>query len=264
VSSHLRLVTAATLIAFGCVISVGALALLPTAAKQPPVGHAAISDPAATSCKPQSWLPFDRSCLTRRDLPWIAERGTPQAAGDADSLPTQSLTESPVVASGPQEVRSEASVLAASSQPSVPPASVRQEAVPQAEVPQEAVRLVSVAGPQESAPQASSAQELVPRQSLQQGNIAASKPLVQRPAAIERRAPKSTIEAETRPPAQKKVASQQRTAKRSTNEDLNEARKKDDKLHDIPVTSYTADGAKRTVVIRPTSVQDAYYYSAPR
>jgi hypothetical protein len=261
VSSHQRLVTAATLIAFGCVISVGALALFPTAAKQPPVANAAISNPGANPCKPQSWLLFDRSCLTRRDLPWIAESGTPHAAGDADNLAKQSLTE-PGVAPGPQDVRSEASVLAP--RPSVPQASVRQEGMPQAEVPQEAVLLVSVAGPQESMLQASGSQELMLQQSLPQGNIAAPKPLVQRPAAMERHAPKSTIEAEPRPLAQKKTARQQRTAKRSTNEDLNEGRKQGDKLHDIPVTSYTADGTQRTVVIRPTSIQDAYYYSAPR
>ena len=33
---------------------------------------------------------------------------------------------------------------------------------------------------------------------------------------------------------------------------------------DIPVSAYAADGTRRTIVIRPTSIQDVYYYSAPR
>jgi hypothetical protein len=253
-SSCLRLVTIATLIVFGCVIGVGALTLFFTAAAQPPASNVAISDAGSIPCKPQSWLPFDPSCLTRRDLPWIAEPSTSGPAGDPDSLPQRSLTESPGVAPAPQDVRSETSVLALSPNPPVPPVSVGQEAVPQVEVPQATVRTVSLAGPQESVPQAAGSQALVSQTSLlQQGHIAASKPPLQLPAAIERRAPK-----------QKKVARQQRTGTSSTNDDLNGGRKKEDKLQEIPVTSYTADGAKRTVVIRPTSVQDSYYYSVPR
>jgi hypothetical protein len=30
------------------------------------------------------------------------------------------------------------------------------------------------------------------------------------------------------------------------------------------VSAYAADGTRRTIVIRPTSIQDVYYYSAPR
>jgi hypothetical protein len=249
VSSHLRLVTATTLIAFGCVIGVGALALFPTAAKQPPVGNPAISDSGATPCKQQSWLPFDRSCLTRRDLPWIAGQGTANAPGDADKPPKLSLTESQDVATGPQEVASQSSQPAASLDPLVLRASVRQDVATQA-APQEAARPASVAGPQQS--QAPASQELVPQKTLQPGNTTAPKPLVQ--------SSKPAIEAEARPLAQKKAARQQRTAKRSTNEN----QKQGDKLHNIPVTSYAADGTQRTVMIRPTSIQDAYYYSAPR
>ncbi len=252
-SSRLRLVTIATLIVFGCVIGVGALTLFFTAAAQPPAGNMAISDAGPSPCKPQSWLPFDPSCLTRRDLPWISEPSTSRPAGDPDSLPQRSLTESPGVVPAPQDVRSETSVLALSPNPPVPPLSARQEAEPQAAVPQAAVRMVSLAEPQESVPQAAGSQALVSQTSLQQGPIAASKPPVQLPAAIERRAPK-----------QKTLARQQRTAKSSTNDDLNGGRKKADNLQEVSVTSHTADGAKRTVVIRPTSVQDSYYYSVPR
>ena len=48
------------------------------------------------------------------------------------------------------------------------------------------------------------------------------------------------------------------------NEALNAVRRFQDNLRDIPVSSYAADGTRRTIVIRPTSIQDVYYYSAPR
>jgi hypothetical protein len=253
VSSHLRLVTASTLVAFGCVIGVGALALFPTAAKQPPVGNPAISDSGATPCKQQSWLRFDRSCLTRRDLPWIAGPGTANAPG-ADKPAVLSLTESPDVAASLQEVASQSSPPAASLDPLVLRASVRQDVATQTAAPQEQARTASVAGPQQSV--AFAPQELVPQKTLQPGNTTAPNPLVQRS--------KPVIDAAARPLAQKKTAGPQRTAKRSRNEDLNGGQKQGDKLHAIPVTSYAADGTQRTVVIRPTSIQDAYYYSAPR
>jgi hypothetical protein len=54
------------------------------------------------------------------------------------------------------------------------------------------------------------------------------------------------------------------TAKRPTSEALNAVRKFDDARPDIPANSYAADGTPRRIVIRPTSIQDVYYYSAPR
>jgi hypothetical protein len=41
-------------------------------------------------------------------------------------------------------------------------------------------------------------------------------------------------------------------------------RKFDDKLRDVPVSAYVGDGSPRTIVIRPTSIQDYYYYSSRR
>jgi hypothetical protein len=45
---------------------------------------------------------------------------------------------------------------------------------------------------------------------------------------------------------------------------LNAVRKFGDSPREIPATSYAADGTRRDIVIRPTSIQDVYYYSAPR
>jgi hypothetical protein len=88
---------------------------------------------------------------------------------------------------------------------------------------------------------------------------------VQRPAAKERYAAKPAIEEnEDTRPAQKKAFRPERTAKRPTNDALNAVRKFGDSPREIPATSYAADGTRRDIVIRPTSIQDVYYYSAPR
>jgi hypothetical protein len=81
------------------------------------------------------------------------------------------------------------------------------------------------------------------------------------PVATERRVAKPVVESQ--PPAAKKTTREARGAKPS-NEALNAVRKFQDNLRDIPVSSYAADGTQRTIVIRPTSIQDVYYYSAPR
>jgi hypothetical protein len=64
--------------------------------------------------------------------------------------------------------------------------------------------------------------------------------------------------------APKKTARRDRAAKRPTNEALNSMRRFGDTLRDIPANAYAADRTQRTVVIRPTSIQDVYYYSVPR
>jgi hypothetical protein len=78
------------------------------------------------------------------------------------------------------------------------------------------------------------------------------------PVTTERHVAKPTVE--TQPPAPKKTAREARGAKPS-NEALNAVRRFQDNLRDIPVSSYAADGTQRTIVMRPTSIQDVYYYS---
>jgi hypothetical protein len=216
-------------------IGIGVLALLTYAVERPFVAMAEISDPPATPCKQQTWLHFDRNCLPRRNMPWIAGPGASDAvtveiasaAGNAPELP---LTESQHTAAMPQEL-------------------AHQGPVPQEPMPQEPM-------PQESVPQASA----------QRSDITAPVHATpaRLPAAEERPIAKLAIEAQPRLPALKKVARRDRTAKRPTNEALNAVRKFGDTLHDIPVSAYAADGTRRRIVIRPTSIQDVYYYSAPR
>ncbi len=71
------------------------------------------------------------------------------------------------------------------------------------------------------------------------------------------------VEPQTPALAPKKTARENRGAKQ-TDEALNAVRRFQDNLRDIPVSSYAGDGTRRTIVIRPTSIQDVYYYSAPR
>ena len=279
VSSHLRFITAASLIVFGGMIGVGAVALLPTAADRTLLASAASSDLPATPCK-QSGLPFDRSCLTKRDLPWTAGRGaavTTEAPADADNAAKPPSTEGQRVATAPQAEPPQPAVVQTSvpqasptqvpgPQASVPQAAapqpvVPQASTPQASTPQEAARPAVAALPQEPTPQASTPPKAVQR------NLAtpAAKPPVQRPAAKERHAAKPAIEEnEDTRPAQKKAFRPERTAKRPTNDALNAVRKFGDSPREIPATSYAADGTRRDIVIRPTSIQDVYYYSAPR
>jgi hypothetical protein len=108
--------------------------------------------------------------------------------------------------------------------------------------------------------------EPAPQEPAQRSDITApvNEAPAQRPAAEERPTAKPAIEAQSRLPALKKAARRDRTAKRPANEALNAVRKFGDTLHDIPVSAYAADGTRRRIVIRPTSIQDVYYYSAPR
>ena len=85
-------------------------------------------------------------------------------------------------------------------------------------------------------------------------------------AAREDRGAKPANEAvETQPRAGgAKTAARENRGAKPANEALNAVRRFQDNLRDIPVSSYAADGTRRTIVIRPTSIQDVYYYSAPR
>ena len=231
--SHLRFVTAASLIAFGSMIGIGVLALLFSAVERPLVAMAEISDPPATPCKQQTWLHFDRNCLPRRNMPWIAGRGasdvvTVETASAADNAAELPLTESQHTA-----------------------------AVPQEPAPQKSV-------PQEPVPQEPMSQEPVSQESVQRSDITARVHATPVQAAEEPPIAKPAIEAQSRLPALKKAARRDRIGKRPANEALNAVRKFEDTLHDIPVSAFAADGTRRRIVIRPTSIQDVYYYSAPR
>jgi hypothetical protein len=130
-----------------------------------------------------------------------------------------------------------------------PPAAVRAETEPAAELsvalrPVESRRMVELSPPLEQ-PQAT------------------RQPEVQRPAP-KRHAATAAPKPADRPPLRTRTAKREPTGKRHANEALRTVRTFNDDLQDIPVSAYTADGTRRSVVIHPTSIQDVYYYSVPR
>jgi hypothetical protein len=273
--SNLRFVASASLVALASLV--GVLALFPDALEELVVASAETSDSPATACK-QDWLRFDPSCLSRRGMPWVARspdsNATPSAGEDAPAPP---LTESSSAAAAPAEPVQQSEAAAPQQGTPAPVAEERQSPTPtqrseaaQQETPApvaeeqhiEEQRREATAPPQEASPPPPVAEERhIPKQRRE---VAAPRRETL-PVAEGRRAAKPAAEAQPRAAAPKKPASEDRAAKqRPVTEALNAVRRFQDNLHDIPVSAYAADGTRRTIVIRPTSIQDVYYYSAPR
>jgi len=125
-----------------------------------------------------------------------------------------------------------------------------------ADAPQVATQQSEVTAPQQEASTPPVAGE---GHAVKQRNV--TRPRQAAPVATERHVAKPAAEPQL--PAAKKTTRDARGTKPS-NEALNAVRRFQDNLRDIPVSSYAADGTQRTIVIRPTSIQDVYYYSAPR
>jgi hypothetical protein len=274
--SNLRFVASASLVALASLV--GVLALFPDALEELVVASAETPDSPATGCK-QDWLRFDPSCLSRRGMPWAApspdSNAIPSTGEDASAQP---LTESSrAVAAAPVEPVQQSEAAAPQQGTPAPVAEERQSPTPtqrseaaQQETPApvaeeqhiEEQRREATAPPQEASPPPPVAEERhIPKQRREVAAPRRETP----PVAEGRRAAKPAAEAQPRAAAPKKPASEDRAAKqRPVTEALNAVRRFQDNLHDIPVSAYAADGTRRTIVIRPTSIQDVYYYSAPR
>ena len=273
--SNLRFVASASLVALASLV--GVLALFPDALEELVVASAETSDSPATGCK-QDWLRFDPSCLSRRGMPWIAPSPDSSAilstGEDASARP---LTESSPAAAAPVEPVQQSEAAAPQQGTPAPVAEEQQSPTPtqrseaaQQETPApvaeeqhiEEQRREAAAPPQEASPPPPVAEERhIPKQRREVAAPRRETP----PVAEGRRAAKPAAEAQPRAAAPKKPASEDRAAKqRPVTEALNAVRRFQDNLHDIPVSAYAADGTRRTIVIRPTSIQDVYYYSAPR
>jgi len=277
--SNLRFVASASLVALASLV--GVLALFPDALEELVVASAETSDSPATACK-QDWLRFDPSCLSRRGMPWVAPSpdsnaiAVPSADEDAPARP---LTESSPAAAAPVAPVQQSEAAAPQQGTPAPVAEERQSPAPtqrseaaQQETPApapvaeeqhiEEQRRQATAPPQEASPPPPVAEERhIPKQRREVAAPRRETP----PVAEGRRAAKPAAEAQPRAAAPKKPASEDRAAKqRGATEALNAVRRFQDNLHDIPVSAYAADGTRRTIVIRPTSIQDVYYYSAPR
>ena len=275
-SLNLRFVASASLVALASLV--GVLALFPDALEELVVASAEMSDSPATACK-QDWRRFDPSCLSRRGMPWVApfpnSNATPSTGEDASAQP---LTESPSAAAAPVEPVQQSEAAAPQQGTPAPVAEERQSPAPtqrseaaQQETPApapvaeeqhiEEQRREATAPPQEASPPPPVAEERhIPKQRRE---VAAPRRETPPPVAEGRRAAKPAAEVQ-RAVVAKKPASEDRAAKqRPVTEALNAVRRFQDNLHDIPVSAYAADGTRRTIVIRPTSIQDVYYYSAP-
>ena len=297
--SNLRFVASASLVALASLV--GVLALFPDALEELVVASAETSDSPATGCK-QDWLRFDPSCLSRRGMPWIApspdssailstgedasarpltesspaaaapvepvqqseaaapKQGTPTPVATERQIPTQrneaaqQETPAPAPVAEERQVPTQRSEATQQETPAPPPVAEEQRVEEQ--------RREATAPPQETSPPPPVAEERhIPKQRREVAAPRRETP----PVAEGRRAAKPATEAQPRAAAAKNPASEDRAAKqRGTTEALNAVRRFQDNLHDIPVSAYAADGTRRTIVIRPTSIQDVYYYSAPR
>ena len=151
-------------------------------------------------------------------------------------------------------------------QAAAPQVAAPQAAAPQVAAPQGSQRRAQEAARQELATRQPAPQEVGPGQPVEQSEATAPVRTrsVRRAPAEDRHVAQSPAAAQTRAPLAKRVARGERTVKRPASEALNAVRKFDDALPEIPANSYAADGTPRRIVIRPTSIQDVYYYSAPR
>jgi hypothetical protein len=129
--------------------------------------------------------------------------------------------------------------------------------------------ITSIEPPQASQNTASATIEFMqPREAL-----APAQQLASAPAAVEE-APQATPTAQA-PPLAPSVKPKARPVKKVARREPSSERRRDEALstvrrfggnttREIPVDSYAAEGAPRRITIRPTSIQDVYYYYGRR
>ena len=292
--SYLRFIQCAALISFGVIIGISVPPLLVAAIQRPHVAGAGISDRPAVPCDRQVLLRSDQNCLPgttpRRAMPWTTAA---EVASIAEDAPEKQATENRDAAPMPREPRE-----GESSGTGNTPLAESQDA---ATVPQELAQGDATKEPRHLTSVSPAAPTIAPTMDDRSkadtvGTASATesspeKPLAESPDAAavsrqlaresdingpERAMPASPVagekrrgpskETQVRVPASKNKTSDRadRAAKRSTDESVKAVRRFGDGLQDIPVSAYAPDGVQRRVIIRPTSVQDVYYYSVPR
>ncbi|TMJ92142.1 MAG: hypothetical protein E6G76_01290 [Alphaproteobacteria bacterium] len=180
------------------------------------------------------------------------------AAPQPDPLSPKQQAEAPQ----PQQVTPQQQAAAPQREPPAPQQEALAPAVP--EEPQHTTKRRSVTPVRHVAP---AAPPLAEKRREAKANVETQpRATASKTAAREGRGAKPANEAiETQPRAAgAKTAARENRGAKPANEALNAVRRFQDNLRDIPVSSYAADGTPRTIVIRPTSIQDVYYYSAPR
>jgi hypothetical protein len=255
--SNLRFVISASLV--GCAGLIAVLALLPATFEERLLASDEASAQPALACNQQNWWHFDRSCLSRRGMPWMADAPAANTVPSVtESAPVQAVSETQ---SSDSTVEGRA-IEAVAPRPEAPvPPVVAEELVgttqrsditaAQPSVPQQEVSAPPVGT---EPPPPVSAERHIPKQHAMPSRHAA-------PAAPQlhdkRRVARPATEPQIPAPAPNKTAREDRGGKQ-TDEALNAVRKFQDNLRDIPVSSYAGDGTRRTIMIRPTSIQDVY------
>lgn len=260
---QVRSITAAALLAFAGVIAAGVAVLLPAASER---------------------------ALVAGGLPWMAEQRASVAVevpSASENAPAQPRVE-PEQAAAPEQPRVQPQQAAIPEQPFIETQQIATQAPKlrtpsdiqwpellrgQVTAPEQATLIPP--RPVEQAPAVEAAAETGPGAQPPAPETAATEPAI----ATDTRAPernaapkaqarlparKPAGEAQARATAAKTATRRIQTAKRSTNEALNAVRKFGNGLRDIPVSAYSSDGTRREIVIHPRSIQDVYYYSAPR
>ena len=205
---------------------------------------------------PQSFTSRDTAA---RELPPQESATNDAAPRTAAAKDTAPQVTAPQVTAPQAAAPQVAAPQVAAPQVAAPPVTAPQAKAPAVAAPVEAAR-------QELATRESAPQEVGPGQPVEQSEATAPVRTrsVRRAPAEDRHVAQSPAAAQPRAPLAKRVARGERTVKRPTNEALNAVRKFEDPRPEIPANSYAADGTPRRIVIRPTSIQDVYYYSAPR
>jgi hypothetical protein len=264
VNSFLRFV--ACLIVLGASFGVGLL-IFPAAEQRQVLAQTEMPDTPSLACRLKTWLHLDRDCAARSEprpepSPVAADNNpnpAPPSAPPADvaaaakppvpmlsaGLPREALQPTPIT---PPEREAAAQLpqqqFAVEQPVAQPPAPMAQAPAPTPQPPAVAAKAVAPRLPVERHP--------------------VERHVVERHAAERRTAEQPEAKEPTPAPAKKKFARREPAAKRPASEALRTVRKFDDRLQDIPVDAYAADGSRRSIVIRPTSIQDVYYYSVPR
>jgi len=226
--SNLRFVASASLVALASVV--GVLALYPDALEELLVASAEISDPSA-ACQQQDWWQLDRSCLSRRGMPWVAtspESNAVAVPSAAEGTPEQPLTDNQSAASAPAQMMQQNEATAPQQEtPALPPvAEERQIPTQRSEVaapPQETPAPPPLAEEQHigeqrreaAAPQqeTSPSPPVVGERHIPKPRREVMAPRRETPPAVEgRRVPKPAAEAQPRAAAPKKPAPEDRAA----------------------------------------------------
>jgi hypothetical protein len=249
---YLRLVTCACLIGFTGIVALGAAGLIYRSderAKVPP------PQAGAFACALQSWPHLDQGCLSRRSAPPVMEAGPTQGRG----------------ASAVRAAAHAAPDNATEPRPSAPPraiAAMPADPVPQtnAETPEKTVRQPSPVEKVQPAAPPSQPQTSAAAPALSEAQHEAA-PRDRAGGAPERRAshvPKESVKPKAHERHGKKTARRELGAKRLATRGSRPERRPGETWRDDAMGAYATDTMQRPIPVRPTSVQDLYYYSRPR